>query len=516
MRLVLVLLLFSLACPGAPAPPAGPAPAQVAPKPSAVTEGESPLPAPSLDLSADRGVFSDLAGEVVLGESPWIDRSAALVIANARGEGFVFVAGQPIAFAGNSPPDIVVTEFVGADVDGDQIPDQFDILIGAKKAELNNAAYGSPYREISYPGGDVPREEGVCTDTVVRAVRNAGIDLQQTLYEDIVLAPDAFPMVKRANPNIDHRRVKTLLPHFHRQWVTVVDHVSPWMPGDVVFMQTMGDPRPDHIGIVTDTLGASGAPLVINNWTDGYTTSAMDIAKMVPITHRFRFASNLALPTPHGGLHGLLHRHGLTIPARAQQLVVVTGVGWDSIGGTLRRYDRRGDRWVQAGDPVPVTVGASGLGAGRGLHSDLRAPIPKREGDRRAPAGIFRLGTAFGRAATPYRGTWPYRRVTAADRFVDDPASPHYNTWQVADGSETWTSAEALDMYELGLVVEHNTPAEPGAGSAIFLHTWQGPPTPTLGCTAMAAADLRDLLAWLDPARHPLLVQIPGHIFATE
>jgi uncharacterized protein YijF (DUF1287 family) len=45
---------------------------------------------------------------------------------------------------------------------------------------------------------------------------------------------------------------------------------------------------PDHIGIVSDTIGESGHPLVINNWTDGYHTQEMDLLGFVPVTHRFR------------------------------------------------------------------------------------------------------------------------------------------------------------------------------------------------------------------------------------
>lgn len=529
MRLwITISLLATLGCTGRrsavvpPAPePAAPVVARTPEKADSGVPAMPAMPAPrgiERAHTTDIGVFPELAPRVRLGDASWIDRSAGLVVANRFGDSFLFVGGRAVAFLGDATPDVVVAAMTGADHDDDGIPDQLDVLLGAKKAALNHAAYGSPYREIDYPGGDVPRDEGVCTDVVVRAVRNAGIDLQQTLHDDIVAHRAAFEMVKTPNANIDHRRVKTLLPHFERTWVALRpdpnDILDPWLPGDIVLMQTLGDPRPDHIGIVSDLLGPSGAPLIVNNWTDGYATEPLDIAHIAPITHRFRIPSELALPAPHAGLAGLLHRRGLTVAPEHEQLLVVTTPGWSSVGGQLQRFVQHDGRFEPVGRPIAVTVGATGLGSGRGLHGDAvrGASATKHEGDRRSPAGVFELGTAFGSAVKPFRGSWPYRRATAADRFVDDPDSAHYNSWQTGDGD--WASAERLDTYDVGLVVRHNMPPQPGAGSAIFLHTWGGDPRPTVGCTAMARDDLLTVLAWLDPARRPVLVQVAGHVFA--
>jgi uncharacterized protein YijF (DUF1287 family) len=181
-----------------------------------------------------------------------------------------------------------------ADRDGDGVPDTLDVLMGARKTVLNADAYTEGYVEMSYPLGDVPRTIGVCTDVIVRALRNAGLDLQAAVAQDIRKAPRAYPMIKgKGNASIDHRRVKTILPWFKRHMdarsAAVDDPADPLRPGDIVFMDTFPSRSgPDHIGIVSDRIGADGLPLVINNWTNGTVTAEMDLLGWVPVTHRFR------------------------------------------------------------------------------------------------------------------------------------------------------------------------------------------------------------------------------------
>src|SRR5919202_1625655 len=53
--------------------------------------------------------------------------------------------------------------------------------------------------------------------------------------------------------------------------------------------------------------------------------------------------------------------------ARSRQLIVVTTPDWNSVQGTLRRYERAGGGWRQVGDSFAVVVGRSGLGWGEGV-----------------------------------------------------------------------------------------------------------------------------------------------------
>lgn len=214
---------------------------------------------------------------------------------------------------------------------------------------------------------------------------------------------------------------------------------------------------------------------------------------------------------------------GSSAPPAPRQLLVVTTPAWDSVSGTLRRYERSGAGapWRAVGAPVPIVVGQSGLAWGEDGVGRPRDPR-KREGDGRAPAGRFSLGTAFGFAprAEMDRVRLPYLQLADDTECVDDSASVHYNT-VIARGEAPrvdWTSAErmrTIDLYRLGVVVRYNAqPVRRGRGSCIFLHIWRAAGSPTAGCTAMPADDLETVVQWLDPARHPLLVQLPTKEYA--
>jgi D-alanyl-D-alanine dipeptidase len=210
------------------------------------------------------------------------------------------------------------------------------------------------------------------------------------------------------------------------------------------------------------------------------------------------------------------------VPINCRQLVLVTARDWSASSGMLRRYERLdgGTRWRPAGAPVEVLLGRHGLGWGVGLHLAPEKDGPRKvEGDERSPAGIFEFGTAFGRAAredVPWV-RMPYLRLSPATEAVDDPASRYYGHIVERDRAERpdWKSSEhmgRIPAYDLGVVVAHNPQHLPRAGSCIFLHLWMHKQDGTSGCTALHRADLVDLLRWLDPANHPVLVQLPAKV----
>ena len=205
---------------------------------------------------------------------------------------------------------------------------------------------------------------------------------------------------------------------------------------------------------------------------------------------------------------------------RSRQCIVVLTNNWASTNGVLYAFERAETTasWKKQSPEFAVVVGKNGLGPGRGLiRLDFKGASHKKEGDDRAPAGIFRLTSAFGYESAR-SAAWvklPYLALSKQIEGIDDPNSHYYNT--LVDRSKVtqidWRSSEKMRrddiLYKWGVIVDHNPAAIPGAGSCIFLHIWKNSSAPTTGCTAMPESDLLRLLRWLDPARHPILVQMP-------
>ena len=209
---------------------------------------------------------------------------------------------------------------------------------------------------------------------------------------------------------------------------------------------------------------------------------------------------------------------------RSRQCVVVITDNWASTTGVMHTFERGAATaiWKERGPAIAVVVGRNGLGQGRGLvRLDFDGAPDKKEGDNRAPTGIFRLSSVFGYA--PARSAaWvklSYLALSKQIEGIDDPASRYYN--KLVDRSKVakidWRSSEQMQrddvLYKWGVVVDHNPAAIPGAGSCIFLHIWKSASAPTAGCTAMPESDLVTLMRWLNPARHPILVQMPREAY---
>ena len=127
------------------------------------------------------------------------------------------------------------------------------------------------------------------------------------------------------------------------------------------------------------------------------------------------------------------------------------GVGWSYF---FRRYAR-------AGEPIKV------------------------EGDKRAPAGFYRIGRSFGTVPSPRPG---HIGVTDDTVCVYEPSSPHYNrilSRKIAGDVRVENMSRMLPMYRRGLVVDYPTDGRVQAGSCIFIHVWRTPTTGTAGCVAM-------------------------------
>jgi len=133
----------------------------------------------------------------------------------------------------------------------------------------DTVAYDPSYVKLSYPGGDVPADRGVCADVAVRAFRKAGVDLQKEVHEDMKRKFAAYPQIwnaRRPDSNIDHRRVPNLMTYFKRlkRNVPITKSSKDYLPGDVVAWEL--DNGLVHIGIVSNVMetGASSYSIVHN------------------------------------------------------------------------------------------------------------------------------------------------------------------------------------------------------------------------------------------------------------
>ncbi|MCE9612237.1 MAG: L,D-transpeptidase family protein [Chthoniobacter sp.] len=205
------------------------------------------------------------------------------------------------------------------------------------------------------------------------------------------------------------------------------------------------------------------------------------------------------------------------LPRSCRQVVRATTTDWRASAATVQRFERSGPeaRWMPVGKAMSALTGERGLAWGRGLHPMPRAAEPRKsEGDRRAPAGVFRITGAFGRPEKMIGLRLPATPLSTTLEAVDDPASRYYN--RIVDRAKIaqpdWRTSErmsTLPVYALGLVVAHNPCNVPGAGSCIFLHLWTPRRTGTAGCTVLRECDLKTLARWLNAARTPVLVQLP-------
>jgi uncharacterized protein len=139
------------------------------------------------------------------------------------------------------------------------------VLAGRSQVGVTTS-YDPSYVRISYPGGDVPMNTGVCTDVVIRGLRAVSIDLQVNVHKDMRANFSRYPKIwglRKPDTNIDHRRVPNLETYFTRRGYAkpISTKANDYLPGDIV---TWRIPLA-HIGIVSDRTTSDGTPLIIHN-----------------------------------------------------------------------------------------------------------------------------------------------------------------------------------------------------------------------------------------------------------
>ncbi|MBI1213504.1 MAG: DUF1287 domain-containing protein [Alphaproteobacteria bacterium] len=190
-----------------------------------------------------------------------------------------------------TPARVVDNEVIHTDWTDRSLPFGVRLSAAAEERTTHSVRYDAAYVRIPYPMGDVPADQGVCSDEVIRAYRLLGIDLQRLVHEDMRHAFRSYPRrwgMDAPDTNIDHRRVPNLATFFsrHGRSLPVTDDAADYKPGDVVAW-AMPDGRP-HIGIVTEERTGDGTrPLVMHNI--GWGPHIEDMLFELKITGHYRY-----------------------------------------------------------------------------------------------------------------------------------------------------------------------------------------------------------------------------------
>ncbi len=184
------------------------------------------------------------------------------------------------------------------------------------------------------------------------------------------------------------------------------------------------------------------------------------------------------------------------IPLSTSQIMIVKALGGFKAKVVLCEKQR--NEWRSVFTPAfRAVIGRNGVASvGR-----------KKEGDLKTPAGFFPIGEAFG--FHPLAVKMDYKYITAADKFIDDVNSKHYNQWVTGSTKAQSYENMLIPPYMYGAIVNYNmNPIIRGAGSAIFIHLWTTPYTSTSGCIALEKKSVLKILHWLDKKQYPhILVQ---------
>ncbi len=219
------------------------------------------------------------------------------------------------------------------------------------------------------------------------------------------------------------------------------------------------------------------------------------------------------LPLPGHGRSG-----GKGLGPEVQQLLVSIAPGWNDFQGRMMAFERDGKGgWKAVSRPAPVLFGRNGLAWGRGVFGTGEKGRDKVESDKRAPAGVFRIGTIYTHdKALPKGANYPFHTITEADAWIDDPTLPNYNRHVVVDlkNPPAWFKKEQMKQddwaYRWLVEIRHNAdPPVSGKGSAIFFHLRRGETRPTAGCTTMSEKDLVSVMRWLSASKNPHYALLP-------
>lgn len=170
------------------------------------------------------------------------------------------------------------------------IDDYTDYLNAEKQFIKWNPKYISKYYANGYPKVE---EEGVCTDLIWYALKNAGYNLKDMINKDIkqTMKKNTYNL-DITDENIDFRRVNNQDTFFYRyaeSLDTDMYNIGKFMPGDILVFDNS-----DHIAMVSDKYNKNGVPYLVQNRDETQKHKEEDRLEKteMKVTSHYRFTYN--------------------------------------------------------------------------------------------------------------------------------------------------------------------------------------------------------------------------------
>ena len=169
--------------------------------------------------------------------------------------------------------------------------DYTDFLEGEKKYAEFNPKYKSNYYDKGYPPVE---KEGVCTDVIWYALKEAGYDLKSMLDYDVknTWGKGYYPGIGYQDTNIDFRRVgnqESFFKRYAKNLETDIYDIGLFMPGDIVVFDDG-----DHIAMISDKYNKNGVPFLFQNRDETQQEKEEDRLEVteMELTGHYRFEYN--------------------------------------------------------------------------------------------------------------------------------------------------------------------------------------------------------------------------------
>lgn len=179
---------------------------------------------------------------------------------------------------------------------------------------------------------------------------------------------------------------------------------------------------------------------------------------------------------------------------KAKELVCVVPEKDNKTAATISYFSVQGDKWIENKE-----LKCQGNVGEEGTVDNMSEQISG------TPRGLYTIGDAFYQNEIPKTRLNAFQ-ITENTYWISDPNSQFYNQRVEGTENQDWNNAEhmiEIPEYKYGFVINYNTPAKPGKGSAIFFHIGEGA---TQGCVSTNEEMVKRYLAELNKEDNPCIL----------